>query len=131
LSKSGLRAYGIDAEQVYVTLGVDGGEQGHAFLIGDWYHDGEWRRLESQAPARFFSYAWLGSLRPHPDAELDKYEIIVAFNDVHYHEDDDESFSWYTDQNDTSMITEITTTVGYIVRLLSRFTEYLLALLFN
>jgi predicted transglutaminase-like cysteine proteinase len=28
-----LRAYGIDAEQVYVALGVDNEEQGHAFLL--------------------------------------------------------------------------------------------------
>jgi hypothetical protein len=126
-----LRAYGIDAERVYVTLGVDGGEDGHAFLVEDWYYDGEWRRLESQAPARLSSYAWLGCLGSHPDSALDKYEITAVFNDLYYHEDGDESFSWGQDQGEASTINKIITTVGYIVRQLSRLTEYLLGLLFN
>jgi transglutaminase-like putative cysteine protease len=82
-----LRAYGIDAEQVYVALGIDAEEYGHAFLIEDWYHDGEWWRIESQAPAS----------RPpkaHPDPELYEYEITAAFNDLYYY---DESFPWDED----------------------------------
>ena len=126
-----LRAYGIAADRIYVTLGVDGSEDGHSFVIEDWYCDGEWRTIESQAPAQIPSVAWLGGLRPHPDSELDKYEITVVFNDSHYHEDDDESFSWGKDQGDSSIVTRMITTVGYIVRTLSRFTEYLLQLLFN
>jgi predicted transglutaminase-like cysteine proteinase len=126
-----LRAYGIAAERVYVTLGVDGSEDGHAFLIEDWYCDGEWRRIESQAPAQLSSVAWLGGLRPHPDSALDKYEITEVFNDLYYYEGDDESFSWGKDQGSSSTIAKITTTVGYIVRLLSRCTGYLLGLLFN
>jgi hypothetical protein len=87
-----LRAYGIDAEQVYVALGVDNEEQGHAFLIEDWYHDGEWQRIESQAPAQLSSWhLWFGPPTPHPDSELDKYEITAAFNDLYYY---DESFPW-------------------------------------
>ena len=126
-----LRAYGIAAERVYVTLGVDGSDDGHSFLIEDWYCDGEWRRIESQAPAQFSSVAWLGGLRPHPDSELDKYEITVVFNDLYYHEDDDESFSWSKDQSDLSIISRIMSAAGDIVRQLSRFTEYLLELLFS
>jgi hypothetical protein len=125
------RAYGIPAERVYVTLGVDGSEDGHAFVIEDWYCDGEWRRVESQAPAQFSSVAWLGGLRPHPDSELDKYEITAVFNDVYYHEEGDESFSWDQDQGEGSTMTKIITTVGYVVRQLSRLAEYLLGFLFS
>jgi hypothetical protein len=88
-----LRAYGIDAEQVYVALGVDDEGEGHAFLIEDWYHDGEWRRIESQAPAQFSSWhSWFGL--PNPDSRLDEYEIAAAFNDLYYY---DESFPWDED----------------------------------
>lgn len=87
-----LRAYGIDAEHVYVVLGVDDEGYGHAFLKEDWDDDGEWRRIEPQAPAELPSWhPRFRSLRPHPDSELDKYEIIVAFNDLYYY---DESFPW-------------------------------------
>jgi len=89
-----LRAYGIDAERVYVALGVDGDDEepGHAFLIEDWYNDGEWRRIESQAPAQLSSWhLWFGLPHPHPDFELDEYEITAAFNDLYYY---DESFPW-------------------------------------
>ena len=83
-----LRAYGIDAERVYVALGVDGGddeeEPGHAFLIEDWYQDGEWRRIESQSSSQ---YTYL-------DFGLDEYEITAAFNDLYYY---DESFPWDED----------------------------------
>ena len=82
-----LRAYGIDAEQVYVALGIDDEEYGHAFLIEDWYHDGEWWRIESQAPASWPPEA-------HPDPELYEYEITTAFNDLYYY---DESFPWDED----------------------------------
>jgi transglutaminase-like putative cysteine protease len=86
-----LRVYGIDAEQVYVALSVDD-EDGHAFLIEDWYLGGEWRRIESQAPARLSSWRTpFGPYKPHPDSELDKYEITTAFNDLYYY---DESFPW-------------------------------------
>jgi predicted transglutaminase-like cysteine proteinase len=90
-----LRAYGIDVERVYVALGADDEEYGHAFLIEDWYQDGEWRRIESQAPARRSSWHprfWLP--RSHPDSELDEYEITEAFNDLYYY---DESFPWDAD----------------------------------
>jgi len=84
-----LRVYGIDAEQVYVALSVDvDDENGHAFLIEDWYHDGEWWRIESQAPP------WrpeFGPPKAHPDSELYEYEISAAFNDLYYY---DESFPW-------------------------------------
>jgi hypothetical protein len=82
-----LRAYGIDAERVYVALGINNEEYGHAFLIEDWYHDGVWRRIESQAPS-----SW--SRKTHPDSELDEYEITAAFNDLYYY---DESFPWDAD----------------------------------
>jgi len=87
-----LRAYGIDAERVYVALGVDEKEYGHAFLIEDWYLDGEWRRIESQAPAQFSSwYSWFGLTQSDFDSKLDEYEITAAFNDLYYY---DESFPW-------------------------------------
>lgn len=90
-----LRAYGIDAERVYVALGIDDEEFGHAFLIENWYHDGEWRRIESQAPAQLSSRrSRFGPPKPHPDSELDEYRITAAFNDVHYY---DESFPWDED----------------------------------
>ena len=90
-----LRAYGIGAERVYVALGFDGGEDGHAFLIEDWYLDGEWRRIESQAPSRLSSWRpRFGSPSLHPDSELEKYEINKAFNDLYYY---DESFPWDKD----------------------------------
>jgi len=90
-----LRAYGIDAERVYVALAAGGEEYGHAFLIEDWYYDGEWRRIESQAPARLSSWRTpFGPYKPHPDSELDKYEITTAFNDLYYY---DESFPWDAD----------------------------------
>jgi hypothetical protein len=92
-----LRAYGIDAERVYVALGVDDGseEPGHAFLIEDWYHNGEWRRIESQAPAQLSSQrSWFRSTQPNFDSVLDEYEITVAFNDLYYY---DESFPWDED----------------------------------
>jgi len=76
-----LRAYGIDAERVYVALGVNDAEGEHAFLLEDWYHDGEWRRIESQA----------SSSSQYPDSKLDEYEITAAFNDIYYY---DESFPW-------------------------------------
>jgi len=76
-----LRAYGIGAECVYVALGVDDEEYGHAFLIENWYHDGAWRSIESQASSQ------------HSDLDigLDAYEINTAFNDLYYY---DEFFPW-------------------------------------
>jgi hypothetical protein len=90
-----LRAYGIDGELVYVCLSIDNEEYGHAFLIEDWNDDEEWRRIESQAPASISSWhPRFGSYEPHPDFELDKYEINVSFNDLYYY---DESFPWDLD----------------------------------
>ncbi|MGA2669938.1 MAG: transglutaminase-like domain-containing protein [Dehalococcoidia bacterium] len=122
-----LRSYGIDAERVYVTLGVDGEEDGHAFLIENWYHDGEWRRIESQAPAQFSSwYSWFGL--SNPDSSLDKYEITAAFNDLYCY---DESFPWDTKQASISTMAKIATVVGDIAEQLSKLAEYLLGLLFK
>ena len=87
-----LRAYGIDAEQVYVALGINDEEYGHAFLIEDWNYDGVWRRIESQAPASWPGQ--FGSHEPHPDSRLDGYEITTVFNDLYYY---DESFPWDAD----------------------------------
>jgi len=88
-----LRAYGISAEQVYVAIGLDDGEElGHAFVVEDWNRDGRWQRVESQAPAQLSSRrSWLRAPRPHPDSELDKYEITAVFNDLYYY---DASFPW-------------------------------------
>ena len=92
-----LRAYGIDAERVYVALGVygDDEEPGHAFLIEDWYQDGEWRRIESQAHVQLSSWRlWFGLPTANPDSGLDIYEITAAFNDLYYY---DEYFPWDAD----------------------------------
>jgi hypothetical protein len=90
-----LRAYGIDAERVYVALGINDEEYGHAFLIEDWYHDGEWQRIESQAPAQLsFRHPSFNPSQAHPDSELYEYEINAAFNDLYYY---DESFPWDED----------------------------------
>jgi len=90
-----LRACGIDAEQVYVVLGVDDEEYGHAFLNENWYLNGEWRRIESQAYIQLSSwYSWFWRPTEHPDSELDEYEITAAFNDLYYY---DESFPWDSD----------------------------------
>jgi hypothetical protein len=122
-----LRAYGIDAEQVYVALGVDGEEDGHAFLIEDWNHDGEWQRIESQARAQFSSWqSWFGL--SNLDSRLDEYEITAAFNDLHYY---DESFPWDEDQADVSTMAKIATTVGDAAQRLSQLLGYLLRLLFS
>jgi len=125
-----LRAYGIDAECVYVALGVDGGseEPGHAFLIEDWYRDGEWQRVESQVPAQLSSWhSWFEL--PTPDSRLDEYEITVAFNDLCYY--DDESFSGSEEQANVGILTKVITIVGDIVQRLSRLSEYLFGLLFS
>jgi hypothetical protein len=124
-----LRAYGIDAEQVYVALGVDGEKDGHAFLIEDRYYDGEWWRIESQAPAQLSSrHSWFGLPKPHPDSELDKYEITAAFNDLYYY---DESFPWDEDQSNVWTMAKIATAVGDAARRLSQLLGHLLGLLFN
>jgi predicted transglutaminase-like cysteine proteinase len=87
-----LRAYGIGKEHIYVAIGVDDEGYGHAFLIEDWYLDGEWRALEPQAgaqtfpPGRRFEDYSLADFRLLRD-----YEIILALNDSYYY---DESFPW-------------------------------------
>ena len=90
-----LRAYGIDAERVYVAIGVDDKGYGHAFLIEDWYIGGEWRVIEPQVEAQPFPHG-----RRFKDFNLAdfrllrEYEIIVGFNDLYYY---DESFPWDED----------------------------------
>ena len=122
-----LRAYGIGAERVYAALGINGEEDGHAFLIEDWNNDGEWRRIESQAPAQFSSsHSWFGL--PNLDSRLDEYEITAAFNDLYYY---DESFPWDEDQADVWTLAKMATAVGDIARPLSQLLEHLLGLLFN
>jgi len=87
-----LRAYGIDEEHIFVAIGVDDKGYGHAFLIENWYLDGEWRAIEPQVEAEPF----------HPGQRFKDFnltdflllrhcEIITAFNDLHYY---DESFPW-------------------------------------
>jgi hypothetical protein len=87
-----LRAYGVGAEQIYVAVGVDDDGYGHAFLIEDWYLDGEWRAIEPQVetqtfpPGRRFKDYSLVDFKLLRD-----YEIILGFNDSYYY---DESFPW-------------------------------------
>ncbi len=121
-----LRAYGIDARRVYVALGVDGEEDGHAFVMEDWCHDGEWRRLESQAPARFSAYSRLFFSGSQLDSRLDKYEITVVFNDLYCH---DESFACSETQEDSSTLAKMVTAIGDILRRLLQLLGYLCGLL--
>jgi len=87
-----LRAYGIGEEQIYVALGLDNEGYGHAFLIENWYLDGEWRAIEPQVgtqtfpPGRRFKDYNLTDFKLLRD-----YEIILGFNDSYYY---DESFPW-------------------------------------
>jgi predicted transglutaminase-like cysteine proteinase len=124
-----LRAYGINATRVYVVLGADAGQDSHAFLIEDWDQDGKWRKIESQALAQFSSgYPWLGLLSSHPDSELDKYEITVAFNDLYHYK---ESFPWGENQTSTGTLSKVASAVGNIAKELSQLIEYFLELLFS
>jgi len=120
-----LRAYSINAEQVYVVIGVDGNEGAHAFLMENWYQDGEWRAIEAQAPANTHH---VFSMFPLLDSGLDRYEIIVAFNDLYYH---NESFPWDEDEANSGILAEIATEMNNIVWLLSQSLDYLSKLLFN
>ena len=122
-----LRAYGIDAQRVYVALGVNGVQDGHAFVIENWYSDGEWRRVESQAAAQPSSYSLFfpGS---YLDSRLDKYEITVVFNDLNWY---DGSLASAAAQEDSSTLTNILTAVGDILERLLRLLGSLLGLLLN
>lgn len=112
-----LRAYGIDAQRVYVALGVDGENDGHAFVIEDWYCDGEWRRVESQAAAQLSSYSRLFLSGSYLDSRLDKYEITAVFNDLYWH---DESFSFDEVQEDSWSLADMVTAIGDILQRLLR-----------
>jgi hypothetical protein len=121
-----LRTYGIDAESVYVALGIDDDEEGHAFLLENWYHDGEWRRVESQSSTQLSSWdSWLGF--PTPDSRLAEYDISAAFNDVYYN--DDQSFSGIEEQANVGILTRAITIVSDITQRLSRIADYLFGLL--
>ncbi len=124
-----LRAYGIAAEHVYVAIGVDDEKNEHAFLIEDWNCDGEWRRIEPQAPAEVSSHLLLNFLMPHPDSRLDKYRITAAWNDLYYHSDD--SFSQSEREATVSTLTEIVTAVGNVMQRLMQLARYLFGLLFS
>lgn len=87
-----LRTYGIDEEHIFVAIGVDDKGYGHAFIIENWYLDGEWRALEPQAGAQTFPPAPRFKDYSLADFKLLRdYEIILAFNDSYYY---DESFPW-------------------------------------
>lgn len=120
-----LRAYGIGAERVFVVIGVDGRDGAHAFLIEDWYLDGKWRLIEPQAPAQLRQGFPVFRLM---DSGLDKYEIIVAFNDLYYYEG---SFPWDEDQEDSWTLNGMISAVGSVTQRLSQLLAYLLGLLSN
>lgn len=87
-----LRAYGIDGQHIYVAVGVDDDGYGHAFLIEDWYLDGEWRAIEPQVGAQTFPPGRRFEDYSLADFKLLRdYEIIVGFNDSSYYDD---SFPW-------------------------------------
>ena len=123
-----LRTYGIDAERIYVALGVDNGKDGHAFLLEDWYRDGEWRRVESQSPAQLSSWnSWFGL--PTLDSRLNEYEITAVFNDLCYY--DDEPFSGIEEQANAGILTNLITIMGDVIQQLSRLAGYLFGLLLS
>jgi hypothetical protein len=123
-----LRAYGIDAQRVYVALGVDGEDDGHAFVTEDWYRDGEWRRLESQAPAQLSSYSRFFLYGSPPDSRLEKYEITVVFNDLYCC---DEFFACDEVQEHSWALGDLVTAIGNILRRLLGLLGYLFRLLSN
>lgn len=125
-----LRAYGIDAEQVFVALGDDGQGDGHAFVIEDWNQAGDWQRIEPQAPAQGSSFSWLRSLESDPDTELDKYDITMAFNDLYYFDNND-SLSWSAGQADGWRLSDPVGIVRNITNKLAQITQYLWGLLFG
>jgi predicted transglutaminase-like cysteine proteinase len=87
-----LRAYGISGDQVYVAVGVDNQGYGHAFLMENWYLDGEWRAIEPQVGTQSFPRGWRFKDYSLADFKLLRdYKIIVAFNDCYYY---DEAFPW-------------------------------------
>jgi hypothetical protein len=117
-----LRAYGIDADRVYVVIGVDGEAGAHAFLMEDWYLEGEWRGLDPQDPAQ----SPLGAFRlPLASSRLDRYEIVAGFNDVYYY---DGAFPWDEGEASSSTLSNIASAIGDFARLLSQFFSYLRAL---
>jgi hypothetical protein len=118
-----LRCYGIGAERVFVAIGVDSRDNAHAFLIENWYLDGEWRRIEPQATAQLRrGFPLFRSV----DAELDKYEIVAAFNDVYYYE---QEFPWSEEKEASSSLRGIANAAGSIARHVSQLVGYLLGLL--
>lgn len=121
-----LRAYGIGAEQVYVAIGVDGEEDGHAFVLENWYYNGEWRRVESQAAAQLPTYSRLFFPGSYLDSRLDKYEITTVFNDLYWH---DEFFSYGEAQEDSWTLADMVTAIGNIIERLLRLLGSLLGLL--
>ena len=123
-----LRAYGIDGHRVYVALGISGEEDGHAFVIEDWYRAGEWRRVEPQAAAQPSPFSRLFFAGSNLDSRLDEYEITVVFNDLYW---DDECLSCQEVQKDSSTLTEIVTTMGDLLRQLSQLIRSLLGPLLN
>jgi predicted transglutaminase-like cysteine proteinase len=87
-----LRAYGIPADQMYVAVGIDSQGYGHAFLIENWYLDGEWRAIEPQLGTRSFPPGRRFKDYNLVDFKLLRdYDIILGFNDSYYY---DESFPW-------------------------------------
>jgi len=123
-----LRAYGIDAQRVYVAFGVDAEEDGHAFVIEDWYRDGKYRRVESRALAQLPSYSRLFFSGSRLDSRLDKYEITVVFDDPYCY---DQPLSCNEVQKDSWTPAEIVTAMGDILKRLARLLGSLLGLLLN
>jgi predicted transglutaminase-like cysteine proteinase len=126
-----LRAYGIDAQQVFVALGDESEGEGHAFVIENWGEEGNWRRVEPQAPALPSSFTWLETFETDPDAELDKYAITAAFNDVYYYDDNNGSFSWMEGQANVWTLAGLIAIVSDAVKAVSETAQYLLGLLFT
>jgi predicted transglutaminase-like cysteine proteinase len=126
-----LRAYGIDAQQVFVALGDYGEGEGHAFVIADWGEEGNWRRIEPQAPTQLSSFTWLEALETDPDSDLDKYTITTAFNDVYYDDDNNGSFSWMEGRAKVWTLANLTAIVSDVINAISQVTKYLLGLLLS
>lgn len=118
-----LRSYGIGEDHVFVAIGVDRSGNAHAFLIENWYLDGEWRVIEPQATAQHrLGLLWWRSM----DSRLEKYAIVLAFNDVHYYEG---SFPWDRAPVGPVTVSQILGAAGNAVKRASELLGWLIGLL--
>ncbi len=125
LLRSLLRGYGIGAERVFVAFGVDRRGNAHAFIIEHWYLDGEWRVIEPQDSAQARQgFFWSRSV----DSRLERYEVVLAFNDVYHYEG---PFPWDDYEPNPLTLSDIFGAAGNAARRVSELAGYLLGFFSN